>query len=245
MSYRPWSHFLVVGTLEPILPVLSTCVDDRGFTIGPDIWPFLTRYSEFNGTVNINDSVNFKKWSLIKTMVRDISLNPILTLPDHCSQMLTLTQRVKWARTVCAWRTNPRIESEERYTAYALIKKKITFSSYCMREIQSGAFAKYEEMGKYFPIYEEAVSHIWLCNCSTLNFLIYEENLIFFFISVRRVRWMTLCAICGIAASRRSIVMLKSVNIKKKSTSAKSRVMVPYIKDQRKAEEAYQLPLHL
>ncbi len=39
-------------------------------------------------------------------------------------------------------------------------------------------------MRKYFPKYEEAVSHIWLCNCSTLNFLIYEENLIFSFISV-------------------------------------------------------------
>ncbi len=55
------------------------------------------------------------------------------------------------------------------------------------REIQSGAVAKsymrkgiliYEEMRKYFPIYEEAASHIWLCNCSTLNFPI------FFFISV-------------------------------------------------------------
>ncbi len=33
-----------------------------------------------------------------------------------------------------------------------------------------------------FP--QEALSHIWLCNCSILNFLIYEENLIFFFISV-------------------------------------------------------------
>ena len=33
-------------------------------------------------------------------------------------------------------------------------------------------------------VYEEAISHIWLCNCSTLNFLIYEENLFFFFISV-------------------------------------------------------------
>ncbi len=62
------------------------------------------------------------------------------------------------------------------------------------KEIQSGAvaksymgkgFLKYEEMRKYFPIYEEAVSHIWLCNCSTLNFLIFEENLIFFFISVQ------------------------------------------------------------
>jgi hypothetical protein len=49
-----------------------------------------------------------------------------------------------------------------------LIKKKnIIFLIY--REIQSGAVAKsymrksflmYEEMRKYFPIYEEAVSHI-------------------------------------------------------------------------------------
>jgi hypothetical protein len=39
-------------------------------------------------------------------------------------------------------------------------------------------------MCKYFPIYEEAVNHIWLCSCSILNFLIYEDNLIIFFISV-------------------------------------------------------------
>ncbi len=58
------------------------------------------------------------------------------------------------------------------------------------KEIQSGAVTKsymrkgfliYEEMRKYSTIYEEAVSH-WLCNCSILNFLIYKENLIFFFI---------------------------------------------------------------
>ncbi len=41
-----------------------------------------------------------------------------------------------------------------------------------------------EEMRKYLTIYEEAVSHILLCNRSLLNFRIYEENLIFFFISV-------------------------------------------------------------
>ncbi len=35
-------------------------------------------------------------------------------------------------------------------------------------------------MRKYLGIYEEAVS---LCNFSILNFIIYEENLIFFFIS--------------------------------------------------------------
>ncbi len=38
-------------------------------------------------------------------------------------------------------------------------------------------------MRKYFPIYEEAVSHIRLCNCSILNFLMYKENLVLFFIS--------------------------------------------------------------
>jgi hypothetical protein len=40
-----------------------------------------------------------------------------------------------------------------------------------------------EDLRKYFPINEEAVSHIWLCKCSILNFLICEENLIFLFIS--------------------------------------------------------------
>ncbi len=42
-------------------------------------------------------------------------------------------------------------------------------------------FLIYEEMRQYLAIYEEAVSHIRLCNCSTLNFPIYEENLIFLF----------------------------------------------------------------
>jgi hypothetical protein len=48
-------------------------------------------------------------------------------------------------------------------------KKKIKFSSYMYKEIQSGAVAKSdirkgflidEEMRKYFPIYEKAVSRI-------------------------------------------------------------------------------------
>ncbi len=60
-------------------------------------------------------------------------------------------------------------------------------------------------MRKYFPIYEDAVRHIWLCNCSILNFLIYEENLIFFFISLfdqRKYRhWLVF--IDDVAADRR------------------------------------------
>ncbi len=53
-------------------------------------------------------------------------------------------------------------------------------------------------MRKYFPIldiYEEAVSHIRLCNCSILNFLIYEENLIIFFIRVCRVGCTLWCKV--------------------------------------------------
>ncbi len=46
-------------------------------------------------------------------------------------------------------------------------------------------FLIYEEMLKYLVIYEEAVSHIRLCNWSSLNFLIYEVNFFFFFFSVR------------------------------------------------------------
>ncbi len=44
-------------------------------------------------------------------------------------------------------------------------------------------FLIYDEMRKYLATYEEAVSQIWLCNFSILNFIIYEESLIFFFIS--------------------------------------------------------------
>ncbi len=80
------------------------------------------------------------------------------------------------------------VRKKEKYTDKL---ENLIFLMY--KEIQNGAVAKsymrkgfllYKEMRKYFPIYEEAVSHIRLCNFSTLNFLIYEENLIFFFISV-------------------------------------------------------------
>jgi len=37
---------------------------------------------------------------------------------------------------------------------------------------------------KYLTIYEEGISHRWLCNRSLLTFLIYDKNFIFFFISV-------------------------------------------------------------
>ncbi len=73
-------------------------------------------------------------------------------------------------------------------------KEKKIFLIY--KEIHSGAVAKsylrkgfqiYEEMRKYLTIryeIEDVVSYTLLCNCSILNFLIYEENLIF--LSVRK-----------------------------------------------------------
>jgi hypothetical protein len=52
-------------------------------------------------------------------------------------------------------------------------------SHICMRK----GFLIYEEIRRYSTIYEEAVSHLRLCNCSISK--LYEENLIFFFVSVQ------------------------------------------------------------
>jgi hypothetical protein len=64
-----------------------------------------------------------------------------------------------------------------------LIYKEIQMGSVAKSYMRKG-FLIYEEMRKYLLIYEEADSHMWLGNCSRLNFLIYEENFISFFISV-------------------------------------------------------------
>ncbi len=47
-----------------------------------------------------------------------------------------------------------------------------------------------EEMFKYLTIYEEAVSHIRLCNQSLLNFL-YMKKLLFSFLSVYSLYWQS------------------------------------------------------
>jgi hypothetical protein len=63
---------------------------------------------------------------------------------------------------------SPRVKVVYRPQLSTLIKKIIKFSSY-IRKFRSGAVAKaymrkgfliYEKTRKYFPIYEEAVSHI-------------------------------------------------------------------------------------
>ncbi len=64
-----------------------------------------------------------------------------------------------------------------------LIHKEIQMGSVAKSYMRKG-FLIYEEMRKYITIYEEGISHRWLCNRSLLSFLIYDENFIFFFISV-------------------------------------------------------------
>ncbi len=46
-------------------------------------------------------------------------------------------------------------------------------------------FLIHEKMRKFLVIYEEAVSHIWFCNSSLLDFLINEEILFYIFLSVQ------------------------------------------------------------
>ncbi len=93
-------------------------------------------------------------------------------------------------------------------------KRKWTF-----QEIQMGAVAKsymrkgfliYEEIRKHWTIYEEAVSHIWLCNRSLLNFLIYEEHFISFFISVPAWKGLPQHVLVSLLPGKRTAVLFNS-----------------------------------
>ncbi len=71
-------------------------------------------------------------------------------------------------------------------------KEKKIFLIYSIRKLrwerlQSHIWGRtsYEEMRKYWTIYEKADSHIWLCNRSLLDFLIYEENFFLLFYKCR------------------------------------------------------------
>ncbi len=74
------------------------------------------------------------------------------------------------------------IRTDKKENKIFLIYKEILNRAVTKWYMRKG-FLIYEEMRKYLPICKEAVSNIWLYKCSIMNFLIYEENLIFFFIS--------------------------------------------------------------
>ncbi len=71
------------------------------------------------------------------------------------------------------------VHTEKKENQVFLIYKKIQTGAVAKSYMQKG-FLIYEKMRKKLVIYEEAVSHIFLCNRSLL---LYEEKLVFFFIS--------------------------------------------------------------
>ncbi len=89
-------------------------------------------------------------------------------------------RRVRWCRACpastqsgyppsalwCSWWTVIYTDKKENqiFLIYREIQSEAVAKSY-----MSNSFLINEEMRKYFPIYEEAVSHEWLCNCSTLR----------------------------------------------------------------------------
>ncbi len=117
--------------------------------------------------------------------------NSALVCEPKCRGRVELRGLSQWVH-LYTWNPNKFWRSNSIFKLYTAKKENRIFLTY--KEILSGPVAKsymrkggfliYEEMRKYFPIYEEAVSHIWLCNCFILNFLIYDENFILFFISV-------------------------------------------------------------
>ncbi len=112
-----------------------------------------------------------------------LSFLPFFLFPENVTHSKKLSMFTTPIVQITIWRTNQN---------YTLLKKKMKFSSY-IRNFWNKAVAKsymregfliYVEIRKYLTIYEEATTYIWPCNCSIPSFLIYEENFIFFFISV-------------------------------------------------------------
>ncbi len=99
---------------------------------------------------------------------------------------------------------------KKEYTIF-LIYKGIQMGAVEKSYMRKG-FLIYEEMSKYLVIYEEAVSYIWLCNRSLLDFIVYED----FFYSVElhptvsqtiRVSWLaTACELLEVHVPKSSVV---------------------------------------
>jgi hypothetical protein len=98
--------------------------------------------------------------------------------PNHTTTKKSGIHPIYYSMYAYEWRYTDKNVNEN-----FLIYKEIQIGSVAMSYMRKG-FLIHEEMLKHLTINEEAVSHIWLCNRSLLNFLIYKENLIFYFISV-------------------------------------------------------------
>ncbi len=104
---------------------------------------------------------------------------------------LSLSQEAKWKKGEIIRRRRPTFPSSIEETAV----ERGEYGT-LIKEIRNGAVAKsymrkgiliYEERRKYLVIYEEAVSHTvydFATNPFRISLYVYEENFIFFFISV-------------------------------------------------------------
>ncbi len=75
---------------------------------------------------------------------------------------------------------NNSMYTDQKEENFFLIYKEIHMGAVAKSDMRKG-FLIYEEVRKYIPKNEDAVSHT--CNRSLQDFLIYEENFVFFFIS--------------------------------------------------------------
>jgi hypothetical protein len=96
----------------------------------------------------------------------------------------------------------PNWRTDKKENTIFLIYKEIQMESVAKSKMMKGSQI-YETN---LVIYEDAVSHVWLCNRSRLNFLIHEENFIYFLsvrmpLSVGVCSWFLLvgCRLPGVA----------------------------------------------
>jgi hypothetical protein len=58
------------------------------------------------------------------------------------------------------------VYTDKKENILFIIYKEILNEAVAKSYMMNGCFLIYEEMRKYLTIFEEAVSHIWFCNCS-------------------------------------------------------------------------------
>ncbi len=158
------------------------------------VHPTLTRLGKFFH----HDRMYARKWPLPLCVLCGFNSQQgpslcSLSASTPCCTVFNSTTSMSTYATVDAFLTSLYLRTDKKENQIFLIYK----------EIQSGAVAKsymwkgfliYEEMRKYFPYARRPLA----IYDSVLNFLIYEENLIFFFVSAG-------CAIRLVCSSYSSI----------------------------------------
>ncbi len=98
--------------------------------------------------------------------------NSALVCEPKCRGRVELRGLSQWVHLytwspIKLWRSNSifKLYTDKKENRIFLTYKEIQSGPVAKSYMRKGGFLRYEEMRKYFPIYEEAGSHIWLCNC--------------------------------------------------------------------------------